>query len=61
VDVIGFAKDSVRVCEQLSIEQNCVARSGLGGTSGNQINGISPNNKENRGKYIRACVRAKLC
>ena len=41
--VIGFAKDAVLVCKQRSIAQNCVAKSGLGGTSGNQINGISLN------------------
>ncbi len=53
-------KDAIRGREQLLIEQNGGAKS-EGGTSGNKINGISPNNKENRGKYIRACVRAKLC
>ena len=60
LDASHHDKDAIRGREQLLIEQNGGAKS-EGGTSGNKINGISPNNKENRGKYIRACVRAKLC
>jgi len=53
--------EPIRGREQLLIEKNGGAKS-EGGTSGNKINGISPNrNNQKRDKYIRACVRAKLC
>lgn len=54
LDMTSTNKDAIRGREQQLIEIHGGAKS-TGGTSGNAINGISPNNP-NKDKYINASI-----
>jgi hypothetical protein len=59
VDKNSSNPDAIRGREQQLIEQNGGARS-QGGTSGNKINGVSPNNS-NAARYRDACTKEFGC
>ncbi len=55
LDSSSSNRQAIRGREQMLIDYHCGARS-MGGTSGNAINGISPNNKK-RTTYINAAKK----